>query len=495
MWWTARVTLAQQLMLLVIGLVMGVQIANVIVLRVAEVQQFSTQQQSRHLAVAGRAMRSLLDVPEDQKASFAGTLSNPSIQVEWGDLRPLLSGDARRPEAEAEALAWYRKAGLPVNDIVMTVRGYPSPPPPPGISSERSRILSLGEPPRTILVQSFDRPRLRVWALRERPAPPDNFLNYIRTHPRAEVHRISLRHEESGTWLSVYQLRRLPPVNAAYTKLLTSSLVSVFIAAIVLIIGHRVMRPLRRLSREAERLGRGEVVERLAVEGPRDTREIIATFNRMNERITQAVDYQIGLLRSLAHDLSGPLAGVKRLVGSVGPDTTRDQIEARLERVQSIVDAIMAFSRAVMRDGDFQSVDLVQLLDVVIDERVELGGDAAMEDSEPIMATCRVSAIQRCLSNLVDNACKYGGQARATVRRDGDEAVVTIDDAGPGIPDGDLERVFEPFQRLADSTQGNGLGLAIAKTIVVDQGGSIRLLNRPEGGLRAELRLPLERVD
>ncbi|MGH0002978.1 sensor histidine kinase [Pseudovibrio ascidiaceicola] len=255
------------------------------------------------------------------------------------------------------------------------------------------------------------------------------------------------------------------------------------------------MKPIWRLSLEAERLGRGELVSPLAVEGPRDTQEIIKSFNRMNERITRTVDYQIGLLRSLAHDLKGPLAGIQRLVGSVGPDNARNQIEAHLTRVQNNINSIMSFSRAVMRDGDFEPIDLALLLDVVIEERCELGDLAQMADAEPVIVTCRVNAIQRCLFNLLENACKYGGAAHATVSKDGGEAVITVDDNGPGIPEDELEHVFQPFARLATDVPGSGLGLAIVKTIVADQGGSIRLLNRPKGGLRAELRLPLYRED
>ncbi|MCF6432474.1 ATP-binding protein [Leisingera sp. MMG026] len=118
-----------------------------------------------------------------------------------------------------------------------------------------------------------------------------------------------------------------------------------------------------------------------------------------------------------------------------------------------------------------------QLLEVVVDERAELGEDAEMAEAAPVIVSCRVNAVQRCLSNLVENACKYGGQARAAVVQEGDVAVVTIDNFGPGIAKEDLERVFRPFERLGQVVPGSGLGLAIVKTIVVDQGGAVRLLN------------------
>ncbi len=492
---SVRLTLGQQLTLLIIGLVLAVQIVSVIVARIADVQLVSVAQKSMHLTLAGRSFRGALALPEDLRARYTETLSNLAIHIEWGAPRPLLDGDVRRPDVEAEALSWYLRAGIPVSEVIVTERGFPTPPPPPGMVADESVMVGLGEPPRTLLVHELDRTNVPRWIYEEKPAPPNSFLNIFRTWPRAEVHRIALRHDATGNWLTVYQLKRLPPVNGAYTKLIISSLFSLLIALIVLLISRRVMGPFWRLSREAERLGRGEPTSPLVVEGPRDTREIIKSFNRMNERVTQAVDYQIGLLRSLAHDLKGPLAGIKQLVESVRPDTARDQIEARLDRVQSIVDSIMTFSRAVMRDGDFQRVDLALLLEVVIDERSELGDLAEMAGTEPVIVSCRVNAIQRCLSNLVENACKYGGEVHASVTKDGDDAVITIDDKGPGIPEDELERVFQPFERLAKDVPGSGLGLAIVKTIVVDQGGTVSLLNRSEGGLRAELRLPLHREE
>ncbi|SFL19055.1 Signal transduction histidine kinase [Pseudovibrio ascidiaceicola] len=491
----ARFTLGQQLILLVIGLVMAVQFVNVIVARIADVQFVSASQKSLHLTFAGRSFRGVLALPENQRGRYAQTLSNLAIHVEWGTPRDILDGDKRRPDVEAEALSWYSRAGLPVSEVVVTERGFPTPPPPRGMVANQAPMLGLGEPPRTLLTHELDWTTVPRWVFEEKPTSPESFLDFFRPQPRAEVHRIALRHDATGEWLTVYQLRRFPPVNVAFTNLIISSLISLFIAVIIFLISRRVMRPFWRLSHEAERLGRGESTTSLAVEGPRDTREIIKSFNRMNERVSLAVDYQIGLLRSLAHDLKGPLSGVKRLSKTIKPDTARDQISARLDQVQNTLDSIMTFSRAVMRDGDFQRVDLALLLDVVIEERCELGDAAEMADAAPVIVSCRVNAIQRCLSNLVENACKYGEAAQATVSKDGDEAVITIDDNGPGIPEDELELVFQPFERLATDVPGSGLGLAIVKTIVTDQGGSIRLLNRAEGGLRAELRLPLHRQD
>lgn len=117
-----------------------------------------------------------------------------------------------------------------------------------------------------------------------------------------------------------------------------------------------------------------------------------------------------------------------------------------------------------------------------------------MEAAQPIVRECQPAALKRALTNLLDNAIKYGKQARAAIRSTPDAIEITIDDEGPGIPEDELARVFRPFYRVEVSrnreTGGIGLGLAIALSVAQAQGGQLTLLNRPEGGLRACVTLP-----
>jgi signal transduction histidine kinase len=110
----------------------------------------------------------------------------------------------------------------------------------------------------------------------------------------------------------------------------------------------------------------------------------------------------------------------------------------------------------------------------------------------PVMG--RSQALKRCLQNLLDNALAYGKRADITVRDEGDMLHIAIRDDGPGIPDGDIERVFEPFYRVESSRNrnsgGSGLGLSIARNIAQAHGGTVRLKNIATGGLEATLRLP-----
>lgn len=304
------------------------------------------------------------------------------------------------------------------------------------------------------------------------------------------VYTIAMLPQGSEDWIVLHKFMRAPNIGGTIAIGLYTFIAAVVLAILALLLGRRVMAPFRRLADQAELLGRGERAPDIAVEGPQDVREIVTAFNSMNARITQATDYQIGLLRSLGHDLKGPLAAVKRLAGNVQPHETRDQIETRLERVDTIVQDIMSFSRAVMRDGDPETTDLASMVEAIVDEHADLGVDAEAQTPDKLLLRCRANAVERCIRNLVENAVKYGGCVRANLFQDGDEAVIQIDDTGPGIPEAEIERVFQPFHRLADDDRGSGLGLAIARTIVIDQGGTLTLSNRSDGGLRADVRLP-----
>lgn len=125
----------------------------------------------------------------------------------------------------------------------------------------------------------------------------------------------------------------------------------------------------------------------------------------------------------------------------------------------------------------------------------DVGGDrASLAPSAPLPVTLRPRAMNRALRNLIDNAVRYGGVAMVTLKHEPGRAVITIADKGPGLPEDQLEAVFEPFVRLEGSrsrdTGGGGLGLAIARTIIQAHGGTVTLGNVAGGGLQAVARLP-----
>jgi signal transduction histidine kinase len=202
------------------------------------------------------------------------------------------------------------------------------------------------------------------------------------------------------------------------------------------------------------------------------------------------------MLAAISHDLRTPLTLLRlRAENAVGPQE-REKMLATMAEMDAMVAATLQFARDEAEAEPRHRTDLTALLTSAIDDMADAGLPVRLDQAEPVICECQPAALRRALRNLVDNAVKYGKQARATIRAMPQSAEITIDDEGPGIPEDELARVFQPFYRIEGSrsrdTGGIGLGLAIALSVVQSHGGKLKLSNRPEGGLRASVILPIE---
>ena len=266
------------------------------------------------------------------------------------------------------------------------------------------------------------------------------------------------------------------------------------IAAVAVFTGRRIAKPMRGLAAAAGRLGLGDAVEDLSEAGPVEIRETVRAFNLMRTRLDRYVRDRTAMLAAVSHDLGTPITSLRLHAEFVEDAETKAKILAALDEMQRMTEETLAFIREDMRQEETRTVDLHALLDSVAADLVDLGRDIAVADSGRVLVACRGVALRRALRNLLENAAAYGGRATARIERDDEEIRVVVEDEGPGVPEADLERVFEPFVRLEASrsrdTGGSGLGLAIARGIVRGHGGDIALANRAEGGLRATVALP-----
>ena len=266
------------------------------------------------------------------------------------------------------------------------------------------------------------------------------------------------------------------------------------IAAVAVLTGRRMAKPMRGLAAAAGRFGRGESVEDLPEAGPAETRETVRAFNLMRARLDRYVRDRTAMLAAVSHDLRTPITSLRLHAEFVEDAETKAKILAALDEMQRMTEDALAFIREDMQREETRTVDLHALVDSVAADLAELGHDIGVADSGRVVIACRPAALRRALRNLLENAAAYGGRAAVRIERDDAELRVVIEDDGPGIPEADLERVFEPFVRLEASrsrdTGGSGLGLAIARSIVRGHGGDIVLANRAEGGLRATVALP-----
>jgi signal transduction histidine kinase len=236
-------------------------------------------------------------------------------------------------------------------------------------------------------------------------------------------------------------------------------------------------------------------VPALAESGPLDIRQTTRAFNRMGGRLQRFVQDRTRMLAAISHDLRTPITTLRLRAEFVDDEETRAKILETLEEMQRMTEATLAFAREEANAEDTRTVDLAALVDSVCADLADLGQDVAFSGPERLPYACRPLSLKRALRNLIENAVAYGERARVALAAGDDGLRVMIDDDGPGIPEADFERVFQPFVRLEESrsleTGGIGLGMAIARSIVRAHGGEIELENRRGGGFRVTIRLPV----
>ena len=256
----------------------------------------------------------------------------------------------------------------------------------------------------------------------------------------------------------------------------------------------RLAAPITALAEGAERLGRDPAAPRLDIRGPAEVTAAVNAFNEMQERLRQYVEDRTGMIGAIAHDLRTPLTRLRFRIEAV-PEDVRAKLASDIDQMDAMVSATLAFVRDASRPRERVKLEITSLVETIMDEAAETGADSAAEASARVVVDGDPVALRRLITNLVDNALKFGSTARGRVFTENGMAVVEIVDNGPGIADDQIERAFEPFHRLETSrnrdTGGIGLGLAVVRAIARGHGGDVQLKSRTEGGLRAQVRLPL----
>lgn len=269
--------------------------------------------------------------------------------------------------------------------------------------------------------------------------------------------------------------------------ILALSLVSVL--GVGLIFVRRLTQPLAALATAARAAGQGDRTARVPETGAREMREAAAAFNDMQARIAQFDTERMRTLAAVGHDLRTPITSLRIRAEMLEQDEAQPMVRT-LNEMTVMADGLVAYAKGAADNEKTKTIEIEELLQRICSE---LGGQLTV--LHKANTSGRPVALGRAFGNLIDNALSYGGSAAVWLDVQGREAVVTIDDDGPGIARERLNSMFEPFVRGDDSrsidTGGAGLGLAIARNIIVAHGGEITLANRPEGGLRVEVRLTL----
>ncbi|MET0364971.1 MAG: ATP-binding protein [Sphingobium sp.] len=258
------------------------------------------------------------------------------------------------------------------------------------------------------------------------------------------------------------------------------------------------LRPFRKLMLATREVGTGSPIP-VPEEGPTEIRGLVRAFNDMQRRIHRLIATRTQALAAVGHDLRTPLARLQlRLDGArVDPEAHR----AMSQDIEEMTDLLHSLQIYLSGEGATlprERIDVATMAETLIDSARDEGKDAFYLGPESLEMWARPVPIRRALANLIDNALHYGGNARLSLQEEEEAISFVIDDDGPGIAPDKIADVLQPFVRLDDArgrnTRGMGLGLAIVNDAVKAEGGTLTLANRPEGGLRAVIRLPFDRI-
>lgn len=304
-----------------------------------------------------------------------------------------------------------------------------------------------------------------------------------------------------GTWLTARLLAPRTERAVLMSLVLQTLLLYLVLVGAVALILRRIARPLRALTQQVEAFARSRApAGQLEPEGPEDIQRLIVAHNAMERRVGALLDEKDVMLGAIGHDLKTPLAALRVRIEAVEDDTERGRMAAGIEDINRSLDDILSLARVGRPSDPLEPTELSALVADVVGEYEDIGDDVVLGDATRMVMPLRATWLRRALRNLVSNALRYGKRARVTLQREGHDAVLRVEDDGPGIPEGEIARMMEPFTRLEASrnsaTGGTGLGLTLARAIADQHGGSLHLVNRRESGetkgLTATLRLPLE---
>ena len=265
-------------------------------------------------------------------------------------------------------------------------------------------------------------------------------------------------------------------------------------APLAFLFARRVSAPIAAFAEAAERLGRDPGAPPLELKGSSEIGVAARAFNDMQERLRRYVEDRTSMIGAVAHDLRTPLTRL-RFHAESAPAPLREKMAADIAEMDAMVAATLAFVRDATQTGKRAQLELRSLLDSVVEGFAEQGRDVRLQPGEGVVIEGDSVALKRMFANLIDNAIKFGGLARVTLRSVDGLVMVEVEDDGRGLADAELEAVFEPFHRAEPSrnrdTGGMGLGLTASRSIARAHGGDITLANRLGGGLKAVVSLPL----
>jgi signal transduction histidine kinase len=296
-----------------------------------------------------------------------------------------------------------------------------------------------------------------------------------------------------ASWVN-FRLATFQTASPEHGILASLSAMALGILLVSFVLVRSLTAPLRRLASAADRIGIDLAAPEVPQTGPREIQQVAGAFNRMQTRIKRLINDRTQTLAAVSHDLKTPITRLRLRAHFVNDENLRQTIEGDLDEMERMIESTLAFLRGDAMGEESKTVDIATILETISDHLADTGHDVVLTGLPHASIRCKPLAIKRALSNLIENAAKYGVRARVALAERDEQIVITIADDGPGIPDDEIERVFDPFYRLEASrsreTGGTGLGLTVARAAIRAHGGDVRLHNLEPRGLCATVMLP-----
>lgn len=407
--------------------------------------------------------------PANLRELFLNT-GGPGIHVQPGDAKGI-AADPTFEGAVRQRRGLLQKVDAQLGDYVMC---YPE-----------IRNLASEDIRRALASEEFRKALARATAAQGNRPRPQNLVNMIPPVCRLISVQLSdgtpLKFSMDTPWV---QRERGRLVNPAFLTMLALA-----IGILAYVVARIASSPLKRLATAAAQLGQDLDRAPVPVSGPAEVRGAAEAFNAMQRRLQQHVAERTNMLAAITHDLQTPLTRLRLRLEKVEDEGLREKLVADLGAMKALIDEGLELARSAETSEPKVMLDLDSVLESLVEDAVDAGGDAVFEQGSQAVLQLRPLAIGRLFANLIDNALKHGGSARVSAAKIGGHVTVRVRDNGPGLPEDMLEKVFDPFVRVERSrsreTGGAGLGLTIARTLAEKNGATLNLRNHPEGGLEA----------
>ena len=267
------------------------------------------------------------------------------------------------------------------------------------------------------------------------------------------------------------------------------SLLLIFIALIFL---KNQTRPLVKLSKAAERFGKGEIIEDLRPSGALEIRKATYEFDRMMKRINRHLAQRSEMLSGISHDLRTPLTRLKLQLAMMEKKDLANKMSADIDEMEKMLNDYLQYSKSQAEESSTK-ININDMLKEILRNYDESRYELIL--GETIILEGRKNLMKRCILNIIGNGLAYGDKIVIEIKKSLNRAVITVDDNGPGIPKSEYLNVFKPFYRIDKSRglnkAGVGLGLSISQDIIKSHGGNISLSESRFKGLLVKISLPL----